>query len=286
MITLRLEKEYKIPTGWDELTPFYKDQFIRLCSALSDFEQGRDSFEQLGCRTAFALLDMDIAKVKDITPEFEENIFRLTEIITFPWRLVEQDGATVCQIDIVLKTNLLPKLHNHVGYTFLLSPGGMVDCDITAEQYIDAVQLMQVYSRTFSRESLDKLSDVLYGQGAAVDFTQKEKIAVYYNFRGILEWVKSLPAYALIFRGYARTGGAPASPLGLSGSVFQMARAGYGSLEDIRNLDLFSYLGLLVQMSVDSIQALKATKVKPVDAADKLGLPVDLVTPYYEEAQL
>ena len=286
MITLRLEKDYSIPTRWDELTPMNRDQFVCLASALGSFEQGKDDFNELRCKTAFALLGMDLSKIKDFTPEFEENIFRITEVVTFPWRLEEQDGKTVCSIDIILKQQLLPKLRGHVGYTFIVSPGGMVDCSLTAEQYIDAVQLMQVYARTFSRESLEKLCDVLYGEGAGSDFRPDERLAVYYNLRGILEWIKLLPEYALVFSGSSRRSAAPASPLGLSGSIFQLAKAGYGSIEDIKKLDLFSYLGILVQMTTDSILAMKAQNIKPVDAAEKLGLAVELVTPYYEDARI
>lgn len=39
-------------------------------------------------------------------------------------------------------------------------------------------------------------------------------------------------------------------------------------------------------MTADSILAMKAQNIKPVDAAEKLGLAVELVTPYYEDARI
>lgn len=282
MVTVKLDREYQIPTRWDELTPKDGDRFVSLCAAMHDAETGKDSFDEFRCRVVFALLGLDMAKVKDITPEFEENVFRLTELVTFPWRTSTKDGVITFDMDVILRRNLLPKIGGRKGYVFSITQGGVTDCDITAEQYIDTVQLLQVFSRNSSMESLSRLCDTLYGQGAGKDFSDAEKLAVYYNIRGILEWIKLLPDYALIFRGSSRPSTAPASPLGLSGSIFQLVKAGYGSLEDIRGLDLFSYLGLLVQMTVDSINAMKAQRVKPVDTADRLHLPVDLVTPYYE----
>lgn len=284
MLTVRLDREYRIPTRWNEFTEEDRERFISLCSVLRDAESGVNDFGEFRCRVVFALLGIDMAKVGEISPEFEENVFRISEVVTFPYRIEEDtDGRATFRTDIVIGANLLPRIRARKGYRFGVSQGGMVDCDLTAEQYIDSVQLLQVYSSTGSREAVDRMAEVLYGEGAAKYLTDAEKTAVCYNFRGILEWVKLLPDYALIFRGSARPSAAPSSPLGLSVSIFQLAKAGYGSLDDIRRLDLFSYLGLLVQMTVDSILALKAQKVKPVDAADSLHLPVDLVTPYYSE---
>ena len=88
-----------------------------------------------------------------------------------------------------------------------------------------------------------------------------------------------LPDFRIIFTpGEKKNGGS--SPLGLSGSIFTLSKSGYGTLKEIQELDLFSYLGALVQMNIDGIYSLQSVGMKAGEIAEKMNLPLELVLPY------
>lgn len=279
MITLKLGNNcHKVATRWSELTPADRDKFVSLCMALQDFETGAIDIDTYRYRAALALTGVDISKVKDFNENISETIYRISELTGFPLDIrSDENGVKFAYTDITLSENLLPK---EGGYRFHVSDSGLVDCTITAAQYIDAVQLVDTYSKT--REPLARafLYSTLYNTKELP--SPEEQVAVYYNFRGILDFIKKQPDYALIFaKTEASEGSIPASPLGMEGSVFQLSKSGYGDIESIRRLDLFSYLGVLVQMSVDSILTCKANKLPAGETAEKLRLPLELVLPYF-----
>ena len=107
-------------------------------------------------------------------------------------------------------------------------------------------------------------------------------VAMHYNFRGILDWIQRLPQYSILFS-RASDKKSPASPLGLSSSIFALSKSGYGTLKEIKNLDVFTYLGALVQMSVESIRQLAAAKLSTGQIAEKLNIPVSEILPHITE---
>lgn len=298
MITLKLGNNcHKVATRWSELTPSDRDKFVSLCMALQDFETGAIDIDTYRYRAALALTGVDISKVKDFNENISETIYRISELTGFPLDIrSDENGVKFAYTDITLSENLLPnfwkgfrntpgkpRCGGYHGYKFKISESGIVDCNITAAQYIDAVSLVDAYSKTRDKAALDMLFHTLYKpDGHHYEPSFAEKVAVYYNFRGILDFIKKQPDYALIFaKTEATEGSIPASPLGMEGSVFQLSKSGYGDIESIRRLDLFSYLGVLVQMSVDSILTCKANKMPAGETAEKLRLPLELVLPYF-----
>lgn len=275
MITVKLKHTYEIPSRWDDFTPELRTQFIALCCVMDDFERGVFDFNQFQICAAFALICVDIEKIHRPGDTLYENAYKLTELLTFPYILrTQEDGSTAASAHICVSRNLLPELGGHKGYTLEVTPAGVVDCDLTAEQYVDALTLTDLYTRTRQTSVLKELVRVLYG--STKDISICEMTAVYYNFRGFLEWLQSLPQYALIFRHTGKkTGGE--SPLGLASSIFTVSKQGYGTLKEIKELDVFSYLGVLVQMSIDSIHQLAAVGLKAGEISEKTRIPIDLV---------
>lgn len=287
MITLRLgKKRYMMPTRWSELSPEDGAKFVSLCKAAGDFESGRITYEQLQVSTVLILLGLEKINPEEDGYKFE-NIYRLSRYTDGFFPVTSTDEGQTATAAVCMTENLLPKIGNFTGYRFRIHDGGVVDCDLRAEQYVDALSLMNEYNQTFNPITLRSLCQCLYvlpydslkSYDVDLHFSEAEQLAVYYNFRGILEYIKRIPSYDLIFRGSEKRQG-PASPLGMSGTLFGIAKAGYGDIESIRKLDLFSYLGILVQMTVDSIKALAASKLKPGEIADKLSLEVEQVVPY------
>ena len=277
MITVRLKHEYKIPSDWPELTVEHQSQFVRLCTVLDNFEKGLLPFEQFKVSITLAMLDInpDKMRIPRKADTLYENIFRISKFLDFPFVLQpNEDGSSTAYILISLFRNLLPREY---GYRLDASPAGLVDCTLKAEQYVDALTLTDLYTRDRSEDVLVRLCETLYGRSEG--FTKDEMIAVYYNFRGFLDWLHKLPQYSILFSRASRRAGGE-SPLGLSSSIFSLSKSGYGTLKEIQGLDVFTYLGALAQMSIDSIRQLAAAGLKPVQIADKLNLPVSEVLPH------
>ena len=275
MITVKLKNKHEIPSRWSDFTPQMKDQFVALACAMDDFERGIFTFEQFKLCIVVSLLGIQLHKLKMSCDTFYENAFRISELVTFPYTLTDQeDGSKVVNVNVSLCRNILPELEGHKGYTLDVTPAGVVDCSLTAEQYVDALTLTDLYTKTRSSETLEQLVSLLYGSSRGISIL--EQTAVYYNFRGFLEWLHNLPQYALIFHTASKKPGA-ASPLGLSSSIFTVSKQGYGTLKEIKELDVFSYLGVLVQMSIDSIHQLAAVGLKPGEISEKTRIPIDLV---------
>lgn len=283
MITVKLKHTYQVPSRWDDFTPEHRKQFISLCCVMDDFERGITDFKQFQICAAFALMCVDMEKIHHPGEVLYENAFRLSEMLTFPYTLQDQeDGSKTVSAHIRLCRNLLPELGGHKGYTLDITPAGVVNCDLTAEKYVDALTLTDLYTRTRKQAVLEDLVRLLYG--STKDISLFEMTAVYYNFRGFLDWLQSLPQYALIFR---HTGKKKAgeSPLGLSSSIFTVSKQGYGTLKEIKELDAFSYLGVLVQMSIDSIHQLAAVGLKTGEIIEKTGIPQDLVLLHLNDSE-
>lgn len=261
------------------MTPENNAMFIRMSSFLYSFEAGEIDFESFKIGIVFAILGIRNGKVSRFSEEFTENIYRLTEQLSFPYRLVERAGERiVCELTISLSENLIHSISYTKGYLFHYDPSGRMDCNLTAEQYIDALSLMQAWQKTRHFSALESLAKTLYpGLKKA---SRDETIAVYYNFRGILSWIQAIPAYALIFTPSDNPDANKKNPVGLASSIYSLSKAGYGSIDSVKDLPLFDYLDLLLQQSIDSILTLASTDMKPVKIAERLGLPTDLVLQY------
>lgn len=281
MLYLTLKKKrYALPTSWAELVPSQDaDRFIRMCREMNLYELGTVHFEHFRIAMTIAILGLRNNKISSFSDNLSENLFRLGEQLSFPYRLKEQDGGTVCEMTITLSDNLIPKLHGTPGYRFHYDPSGRVDCDLTAERYIDALSLMQAWHSSRQVTALEALAKTLYPGLKRVK--PDEAFAVYYNFRGILSWIQAIPSYRLIFTAPETDGTEPRkNPVGLASSIYSLSKAGYGPIDSVKDLPLFDYLDILLQQSIESIRTLAASNLKPTQIAERLSLPTDLVLEY------
>ena len=274
MITVRLKNTYQVPSRWTDFLPEHRAQFVELCGCMEDFEKGLLTFDQFRILATMAIAGIDAEKIKLSTKSEDnlyENIFRLSELLDFPYELKDnEDGSRTAYLSISLYRNVL-----QAGYRMEVSPSGLVDSDLTSEQYVDGLELTDLYTRTRSEDALQRLCNTLGGRG----LSRREMVAMYYNFRGLLNWLQTLPQYSLLFRkGDSRKSGD--SPLGLASSIFSLSKSGYGTLKEIKELDFMSYLGALVQMSIESIRQLSSIGMNPGEIADKLNLPVSEILPH------
>ena len=279
---------YTIPARWSEVTD--RSQFIAICQALYDYETGVTSFAELRVALAVAALGLNLRRVQE-GDNLYENIFRIGELITFPYTVEElPDGSSVATITIRLQNNLLGPVCGIKGYSYRTDSAGIVDTDLTAGQYIEGLSLLNHFAacvRAHSEaapEVLYSLVNTLYPlpsphyQKLLTSFTREEKVAILYNFRGITEAIAQDPDYDLIFHQAARR--SDPSPVGLQGSLFSLSKAGLGDIEAVRSLDIHTYLSALVQQTIDSIHTLAGSGMKPGKIAQKLNLTVEQIAPY------
>ncbi len=293
MITVKFKKTtMAIPTRWEELSEKFASAFVAMCPWFEHFETGQCSFADLKTGITLALLGVDISRLKEVSDTASENIFRISELLSFPFEesAPDESGTRVVAIHITLPRNLQPKViypgiltrktvdcvHN-----FGITSGGVVQCDITAELYADTLELLDIYTSTRDTDTLDMLFSKYYGR-LPRGLSRESKLALYYNLRGYFDWIRTLPDYNLLFNRSRVSEQEPRqpAPLGTSSGIYTLSKAGYGTLEEIKALPLFEYLGVMVQIVVDNIHELAALQVKPSEIAEKLGLSVEQVFPY------
>ena len=281
MITLKLRKTRQVPNRWHELD---EAQFVRLSGTIADFEAGVTTFEQFKVMTVAAILDLKVNRLK-MTDTLFENLFRISEQLDFPYRILKKEDRKEVEFRICVNRQMMPKVKQNKGYVFTVD-SGMIETSIVSEQYVDALSVMKLYSSDHSEQALDMLVKVLYcplpyskenmQKVKLHQFTREQKLAAYYNFRGLLEWIRRIDKYDIIFNSAEDRPGR--SPLGMEGSLYSLSKAGYGVFRDICKLDLFTYLDLLLSMTIESIHSLKGCGLKPTEIAEKLNLTVGQIS--------
>ena len=281
MITLKLRKTRQVPNRWHELN---EAQFTRLCGVIARFECGEVSYDQFKVLVVAAILDLKITSLKPSDTLFE-NLFRISEQLDFPYRVHDKDDHKEVEFRICINRQMLPKVKQNKGYVFTVN-SGMIDTSIVSEQYVDAISVMKLYSSEHSEQALDMLAKVLYcplpyskenmQKVKLHQFSREQKLAAYYNFRGLLEWIRRIDKYDIIFN--SAEDKPDKSPIGMEGSLYSLSKAGYGVFRDICKIDLFTYLDLLLSQTIESIHTLKGCGLKPTEIAEKLNLTVGQIS--------
>lgn len=282
MLTVELKSRYNVPCRWSELD---RKQFTAAASAMLAFESGKIDFDSLRLRIVEAAMGLNFKRLK-VSDELCENLFRISENLDF-YRIGESDGRRTLEADIVLHENKLPKIGKWRGYIFCLKEG-VVDTNLTAERYVDAISLLSHYSRTRSSEALDRLAATLYctepysAENArkvnAGDFPPDVKAAVLLNFRGVLEWIQRLPKYDILFH-TVQSANKAAPLVGPEGTIYRLSKSGFGSVEEIGRLPLFSYLDIQLTVTCNSIREMHGMKMSVTEICDRVHLtPAQVAT--------
>jgi len=273
---------YLLPARWSDIRD--RAQFLDICRALLEFETGLTSFDEFRLALTIAVLRLNLEKVHP-SETLHENLFRIAELLDFFYAITDQpDGSRIASINIRLEQNLLPEAGGVKGYKYITDEAGIVDTNLTAAQYVEALAILPHLRAYMSagRDAgavLDALAQTLYP--GATGLSMDEKVAIFYNYRGIMETIAADPDYDLIFN--TQPSSEAPSPVGPQSAILSLSKAGFGDIEKIRNLDVYTYLAALVQQTVDSIRALASSGMKTGEIADRLHLTAEQVAPYVQK---
>lgn len=279
MYKVHLRHTFDFPSKWSDINPF---TFSHLCQILDAFESGSIDYDICRLRCVLSLLDIEDYKL-EATDICAENIYRLSELCDWMFSSRNDGKSLYVSVNLKLDHNLYPEILGHSGYHFSVSESGIVDTDLTAEQYADALALLQLYSSTHSEDALDRLFACLYCPKpySSVNVSKVKsykmdkwwKVAAAYNLRGILNWIESLPKYDSIFHSQGTS-----KPLfGAEGGIYSLAKAGYGDLKSINDLNLFVFLDLLLSMTVNYLNELKGLGLKMGEISEKSHLSLSQI---------
>lgn len=272
-------KEYGIPSKWKEVKK--TKIFLALCRAMWRFETCRTKFEEFKMEIVAACIGVEIQAVP-LTKELGLNFYTLSGLLDFPYRLVTNgDGSQTAYISISLGNNLLPIAGGVSGYRYKTSDVGIIDTDLTAKQYNEALALINLQCSLIrdcqfdaAAEVLKTLSELLYPGNKC---TEDEMLGIMYNARGIFESIRQDASYDLIFR---KPHSSAPSPVGSENGIFALTKAGFGDVETVSRMGVHSFLSAMVQQTVDSIHTLQGSGMKPSKVAEKLNLYTEQVLPF------
>lgn len=306
--------KFHIPNQWEELST---SQFCNVGKALRLLEMGKVDFPEFKLLVIYALLEeKPISQPQNDT--YCENLFRISEHITFPYKFVYPDEKFLnfppdiqqwlakhlptdaedpylriaagmdryVEPDLHFAKQMMPLLPgtNLNGYTFFLA-GQVVNTTLTAQQYIDANTLLQQYHSSKQEEFLRSLVQILYcPEPYSADKAQKLSLkkvgeeylyAVMYNYMAIVNWISVLPKYDILFHSPSKKDGK--NPLGPNAPLYTLAGKGYGSLNEVSAMPLFSYLDLLLKQTADAVLQLKSIGKKKGEIASELNLTIEQI---------
>lgn len=191
MITVN--NKFHVPNQWEELSPI---QFQKVGRALHLLDNGKLDFLGFKLLVIYALIDGE-PKVNSGNEIYCENLYRISEHITFPYKFVYPDpkfgnfrndiqewlskhlptdltnpfhrvAAKMDRYiypDICFAKQMLPVLPGTKlkGYTFTVT-GQVVNTTLTAGQYIEANIMLQQYLDTKEISMLETLVKILYSK--------------------------------------------------------------------------------------------------------------------------
>ncbi len=195
--------------------------------------------------------------------------------------------------DLSIRRQLLPELRisrrqKLKGYSF--------DCcripetNMTAEQFIDANQAYEAFEESRDLAYLDLLTAILYCNPytsekarALTELIQSISIelknAVLLNFLGILNYLFRETQYSVLFS-QSGSKNKKKNRLGISAILFSMSEKGYGSLQEVAGLNLFTFLDLIYKNISDAVNECLSLEMSKEEISEKLDIPMNVINEF------
>lgn len=310
------KQQVMIPQTWDDLT---QEQFIFLAGLLLKYSKQEIDFEYLKIMFVCKVLNLKIVKTKKRISLKSFLIyykslfwFKLYQIrhkisraeylqyrrITADTYLKMENQEDLLAFNLIqiskeitfLNTDNLDPLFlkNPISEISGIGPGKkfniglIIDTDLTAGTYSDAMDLVIAWEETGDPNFLNYLIGLLYTSNSmhkiinngvlikkidAVPFTFK--YAVYLWFISISAYFYKHPVYSHLFIGKKSEG--EKIKLGMSEIIIRLSKTGYGSIEVIREKNLIEYMDIQIAELQESIRSALSAGIEPSKLAEKTG---------------
>lgn len=195
-------------------------------------------------------------------------------------------------IHLNMRKNPLPSVETYDailhGPVFNIDKNGLVDTDIVAQEYVDAMGFYILYQKTKKEDFLDRLVASLYRpEREKYDSFQCQQRLIYIQcldintrkgillfFQNIQEYFLNHPVYGILFQGKEDKN---VISLGMENTIYNLSKEGYGTKNEISRLRLDDYLGMLLKMLIDSVKNLRALDKNNQEIASQLHLQIETV---------
>lgn len=195
-------------------------------------------------------------------------------------------------IDAVFAKNLLPSIQlkdkKLYGYRFNLS-AKFLKTTLTAQQFVYASMALDAYFKSNDENDLNMLIAILYGKDNPDLFAELNpvtKFAVLLNFQAVMAFLMNKTKYSIIWHRGSNSNNTEKKKnryaVGAADSLYSLAKLGYGSIEELTEINLVRYLDLLLKNINDSVMMLHDHEVSVADIAERTGLSIPLITEIIE----
>lgn len=187
-------------------------------------------------------------------------------------------------LDLCFLRQFLPKVrigsHTYNGYR-IDTDYDMFTTSLTALQFLEARECLE------GQERLPLLAAILYSpapyDSAVAHSMMKEfekldkatQYAIAFNFRAIVNYLFTKTDYKLLTAG--KPGAQKSITTGAMESLYNLSSDGYGNLNEVENMNLLQYLGILRKKIIDSVRQLHAAKMESVKIEEETGLPLFII---------
>lgn len=224
----------------------------------------------------------------------------------FPWEIYEHKYLKQLlpvksllkiefELNLDLGRNLLPQVRkNKSVYSapYFDTFDGDIYTNVTAEQYLDASDYFNAYSETKKEKYLDSFIDCLYNKQSTPrcanipSLAKKEtKDAIILVFMYMQQTFINDPVFKHLFtKPEQDENNALASVsklnLGSAEALLQVVETGYGSLPEVKQMNIVDFFNIQLMIIKNSIAKLRAMDKKPGEIARTMNLSVETVTQF------
>jgi hypothetical protein len=226
--------------------------------------------------------------------ELDQNTYRLCKrinperltgvtIARYLARLNYRYAIDLCFCKQFIEAVFLPgKRKPFTGYT-IDTKYHMLTSDLTAQQFIEARELVDC-----TDERLPLLAAILYSprpydsnvaHRLSSEFEKLDRNtleAIRFNFKGFVNYLFTRTEFKLLTA--ARPGKENAISTGAQETLYSLSSEGYGSLNEVMQMNVIQYLSILRKKIIESVKSLHTAKMDVAQIANTTGLPINIIT--------
>lgn len=267
------ERSVKIPNRWELLTA---DQYTFLVALITQFALKTATVDDVRFHYVCYMLGVQPSGITDY--DAIANLIVIADQVDF---IFDSSG----NINLCFLAQLLPVLKTKKrtlpGYSVNTSFGTLT-CSLTASQFIDAYELLNV-----SADKLPLLSSILYtpspyssekAHTLAEEFKTVDPYllqAVSMNFQALLTYLFTQTHFSLLSTG--KKDNVPEIATGMAETMYNLSVDGMGDVSSVKQMPIIEFLTILRKKIIESVKAMHDAKIDILKISEITGLPIHLI---------